>query len=986
MKLKDLQIGTQLRLGLGAILAMVAFLGALAWFQAGDLWKETEGFYNHPLQVRRAVGEVKADILTMHIGMKDLVRAESEPERQAAVELMTVAEVNADQQFPVLYDRYLGPRGDIDEARNAFILWKTARAETLRLLRAGKNAEAIARTKDYGTGPVLAQRNKLLAEIQDISDFAIQKGDSFYAAAQAQKDSLLLRLWLVLGCILLLALAVSYFLLKTIREPLAELGRAAGQYRLGDMAARSGYVSENEFGALSASFNDMMTAAQAEALAKERVVQVSGGLIKEDEPRAFCRGLLSSLLEHTGAQAGAVYLLNAAKTEYEHFESIGLGPAARAVFSAEGLEGEFGAALAARRIQHLTDIPEDTRFAFLTVSGEFRPRSILTIPVLSGQEVAAVVSLACLRPCAPEALRLAEDILGVMTARFSSVLALRQLKLFSEKLEQQNRELDAQKKELTAQKDELSEYNIELELQKKQLDEANRLKSSFLSNMSHELRTPLNSVIALSGVLSRRLENKVPGEEYGYLGVIERNGKHLLELINDILDLSRIEAGREDISVRTFPISELVGEVVDMLAPQAREKDLALVSSVPGGLPPVSSDFNKCRHILQNLAANAVKFTDTGRVEISAALTGGAVEIKVTDTGIGIAADKLHLIFDEFRQVDETTTRTHGGSGLGLAIAKKYAALLQGCIAVESAPGKGSVFTLRLPLTLSLPESYPQAIAASCPAGALPGGGGKCVLVVEDSEPAVIQLKDILEGQGYTVLAARNGREALAQIEKKVPDAMILDLMMPEVDGFAVLKSVRGAEKTFALPVLILTAKHVSREELSFLKGNNIHQLIQKGDINRAGLLAAVGKMVAPPAPPAAPARKPAAARASGKPLVLIVEDNPDNRETVCAVLSKTFDIIEAADGRAGVEQARRHMPDLILMDISMPVLDGIAALRLLRREEAVKHIPVIALTARAMKGDREQLLAHGFDAYLSKPLDSEALQKVIQETLHGGK
>jgi CheY-like chemotaxis protein len=253
-------------------------------------------------------------------------------------------------------------------------------------------------------------------------------------------------------------------------------------------------------------------------------------------------------------------------------------------------------------------------------------------------------------------------------------------------------------------------------------------------------------------------------------------------------------------------------------------------------------------------------------------------------------------------------------------------------------------------------------------------------LLVEDNEPAIIQLTDILYAEGYRVQVARNGKEALAQIEQTLPAAMILDLMMPEVDGFHVLKAIRSAERTAHLPVLILTAKFVSTQELSFLTENNIHQLIQKGDINKTGLLAAVARMVAPrhEVPPSL-CRRPAR---SSKLVVLVVEDNPDNLRTARALLEESYHVIEAHDGRAGVEQARRHQPDLILMDIAMPVLDGIKALREIRQDEILRHIPVIAVTASAMKGDRGTILAHGFDGYISKPIDAELLKKTLREAL----
>ncbi|MGC8495136.1 MAG: ATP-binding response regulator, partial [Syntrophobacteraceae bacterium] len=490
------------------------------------------------------------------------------------------------------------------------------------------------------------------------------------------------------------------------------------------------------------------------------------------------------------------------------------------------------------------------RFLVRLVTGDFIPREILTIPILTNNVVVAVISLACLTGFSEGTMRLMDEVWDLLNARFNSILALRQIRVYSKTLELQNRELELQEAELGAQKDalqrradEINEQNVELEFQKNQLEQASRLKTAFLSNMSHELRTPLNSVIALSSVLKRRLAGKIAEDEHDYIGVIERNGKHLLLLINDILDISRIEAGREEIRPGVFSIRELVGEVTEMIAPQAREKGLALESFFEEELPPVRSDLEKCRHILQNLIDNAVKFTKSGSVMISARQVDGRLRVAVRDSGIGIAADQLPHIFEEFRQADADASRSYGGAGLGLAIAEKYAAMLQGAITVESTPGKGSTFTLILPFTLSSlePESAkPPGNDVGPVERPIPDDGnaplpaaGKTVLLVEDNEPAIIQMTDILTEQGYEVHVARGGREALLTLEGLLPDAMILDLMMPEMDGFKVLETIRSREKTRSLPVLILTAKHVSREELSVLEGNHIHQLIRKGNVGR---------------------------------------------------------------------------------------------------------------------------------------------------------
>lgn len=313
-----------------------------------------------------------------------------------------------------------------------------------------------------------------------------------------------------------------------------------------------------------------------------------------------------------------------------------------------------------------------------------------------------------------------------------------------------------------------------------------------------------------------------------------------------------------------------------------------------------------------------------------------------------------------------------------------------GTITVKSTLEKGSEFTLTLPVQYSAEkrimdtEIYaPSKYALPSPPLNVSTTSTKTILIVEDSEPAIIQMKDILEESDYNILVANNGLKALEIIEQTLPDAIILDLMMPDVDGYEVLKTIRESELTARIPVLILTAKHITKEELSFLKRNNIHELIQKGDVNREELLKSVKTMVMPETS-AKEKHGPELQNIVGKPSVLVVEDNPDNMLTVKALLDDDYIVIEANDGNKCIEMAKMHKPNLILMDIALPNLDGIEAFKIIRNDVHLQHIPVIALTASAMTSDREIILSYGFEAYIPKPIDQKVFFKTINETLYG--
>ncbi|MEI7676815.1 MAG: response regulator [Bacteroidales bacterium] len=991
---KLFKIGTQLKIGFLFILIFVILLGMVSQYHSNKLHEQIEIINDHPIKVRNALSIIKVDILRIRVEQRNLMLATNETERNEALFDMNIAEKDAYKQFEIVKDYYLGPKTDVEKAYNSFVKWNTYR-ERIKEINNSQDVQN-AKQSTSSSGKIGQIRDQMLAEINLIDQFAENKASSLVEKSNSLVDTLRNQLTIVVSLILVLLIFIYLILLRNITTPIAALLAASTEFQNGNLSARCSYESTNEFGELSKSFNNLVDSIETSTELTAKTVKISEAMLSEDTPDVFFRATLQLLADFTNSQIASIYLMSNDGKKFERHQSIGLSIAAKSQFDIDTLEGELGHAINTKKIHQIKKIPKDSLIILHTTGGDIVPREMLTIPIVSGRKTVAIISLASVRSYDKLAISLIETINDTLSARIQSILSFQKIKEFSHELEAQNRELEAQKIEMSSQSSELMVQNTELEVQKQQLKESSLLKTNFLANMSHELRTPLNSVIALSGVLNRRLEKQIPPEEYSYLEVIERNGKHLLTLINDILDISRIEAGKEDIEISKFDFNDLIADVMGMIAPQALLKEIEFEQLSNEKPILIKTDLGKCRHILQNLIGNAVKFTDSGKVEIGGQITDDKIEIRVKDSGIGI--DKTHLdhIFDEFRQADGSTSRRYGGTGLGLAIAKKYANLLGGTIDVKSNLGIGSEFTLSLPLIYSSEnrindtpkfENVNNKPIAIAPQNAIPksdDSAQKTILLVDDSEPAIIQMKDILEENGYKIYVAKDGVEAMQLLTSLVPDAIILDLMMPEIDGFEVLKGIRNVDETAKVPVLVLTAKHITKEDLNTLKQNNIHQLIQKGDVNLAQLIQTIADMTTLKQPITPAIRSTTTRHEQSKKLnILVVEDNPDNMITVKALLEDKFNVFEAIDGIEAINMAKLHIPHLILMDIALPNVDGIEAFHTIRKNIELENIPIIALTASAMTSDRETILSHGFDAYIAKPIDEKLFLKTIHQILY---
>jgi signal transduction histidine kinase/CheY-like chemotaxis protein/CHASE3 domain sensor protein len=472
-----------------------------------------------------------------------------------------------------------------------------------------------------------------------------------------------------------------------------------------------------------------------------------------------------------------------------------------------------------------------------------------------------------------------------------------------------------------------------------QLELANRHKSVFLANMSHELRTPLNAILGFSELLIDEKPGQLDGKtRLRFLDQVHSSGQHLLSLINDILDLSKVEAGQMDLHLSRTSVQEAIKVVLTTIEPLAAKKKIRVVGGAESDIYVVA-DAGKLKQMLLNLVSNGIKFTPSGgRVTISALREESMVAISVTDTGIGIAEADLGSIFHEFKQLDSGPNRQQEGTGLGLALTKRFVELHGGNISTQSTSGVGSTFTLRLPLEKQGPhvESAQEQIAVPAPDISRP-----LILVVEDNPQAAELLGRHLAIGGFRMEVARTGAEALTKARELKPVAITLDILLPEMDGWEVLTKLKEEEAIRNIPVVVVSV--VDNPELGRALGA-LDYFVKP--VERAALLSRLGQYAFTTEAPENEVR------------VLVVDDEPANLQLLDAELKRAgFTVLQASGGKQGIEMARALQPHLVLLDLMMPGVSGFDVVEALRSDSSTSSIPIMVLTAKKLTDeDKRQL------------------------------
>jgi signal transduction histidine kinase/DNA-binding response OmpR family regulator/HAMP domain-containing protein len=637
--------------------------------------------------------------------------------------------------------------------------------------------------------------------------------------------------------------------------------------------------------------------------------------------------IVSHAVQITGTDGGAIYEYDTATDNFHlratHQMDAELIEALRAHPPRLG-EGTVGQAAARRAPVQIADIDEDAgygeRLQQLFRHLGFRAR--LAVPLIREDQIvgALVVRRRAPGTFSPEL----SDLLQTFATQ--SVVAIQNARLFRE-----------------------------IEEQRRQLEIASRHKSQFLANMSHELRTPMNAIIGVGEMLLEDARDLERADEIEPLERILRAARHLLALINDILDLSKIEAGKMDLHLEWIPVAALVADVVETVRPMAEANGNRLDVQCAGDCATMRADPTRVRQALLNLASNAAKFTSQGVVTVAASRVpedgGDVIVLRVSDSGIGMTPEQVGRLFQDFTQADASTTRRYGGTGLGLAISRRFCRMMGGDITVASEPGRGSTFTIRLPAVVDprSPDLLAQpAAGAAGPAAA--DGGGHAILVIDDDATVRDLMTRYLERERFTVVTAANGIEGLARARELHPAAITLDIMMPDLDGWAVLAALKGDPALADIPVVLVTI--VDEKQRGYALGA-VEYLVKPIDRERL-----VDRLTA----------------LCGRPgHVLLVEDDEPTRAAMRQALTAAgWKVDETAHGRAALAALAEAIPDAIVLDLVMPEMDGFEFVTQLRRRPEWRGIPVVVVTAMDLtEAERRRL--------------NGAVERVIQKDARSG-
>ncbi|MCX7920888.1 MAG: response regulator [Clostridia bacterium] len=1168
-------MGIRTRLMLIFAIWMVGFacFGMFTISQLNSLGNITRDIYSKPLKVSNAAIEARVDVIKIQRAMKDIMLADNRDEITKQINDINVMEQEVLNSFKTIEENVSdsGSVNRVVELRKIFGQWKESRKEIINLVESGSVKEAVPISQVKNAAFV----QQIEIEMDKVDSFAKSSADDLVAKANDIEESekwAILTLMALLGGAGLLLFLIS---IRSIIKPITVLENAMSSSTGTGGLIEANLQGNNEIVEMAKHYNSLVNKLKDQFWLKDGQNLLSQEIAGSNSLSELTSKSINFLSRAIGAGNGVFYVydeqerllhLNAsfAFTERDKLSNrYALG------------EGIVGQVALERKAILLKNVGRQEALITTGIINE-SPLNTYAFPLAYEGELYGVIELSSFEPINQLKRDFLNEVGKIIVINLKTTMQNQKIKDLlkvteearkeargmadelqkaneileeqssilqqqTEELQQTNAQLEEQQQLLQQQSEELQQTNSQLEEQQQRMEEqsrllniqnrelensksellrrsgdletSNRYKSEFLANISHELRTPLNSIILLSKLLAKNEKNDLDPNVLEKISVIHRSGQELLRLINDILDLSKIEAGRMELNISPFHTGELVQQLNLMFEGVAKEKGIEFTIEDYIRTRMVG-DKDRISQILRNFLSNALKFTEKGSVILKirpGRENENSIVFAVTDTGIGIPRDKFDIIFEEFQQGDGSISRKYGGTGLGLSISRRLAELMGGEIRVESKEGVGSSFSLHLRNT-AMPNNTNKGarlgadlIAATSLNTDIAPKFDRVILIIEDDETFAKYIKKLNEGMGFDTLIASSGKEGLRLARKHRIDGILLDLGLPDMSGIEVLRELKSTVELRSIPVHILSSrdkdnklqgmgaigyhqKPVDEDEITKLITNMIAfsdkkpkqlLIIEDNAAHREAIKELIGssevKVKGVETEDAAKlelekgiydavildlelkqgdgfgicrfigekgidipviiytakelavdqekeikryadsviiktansderlldevtlflhevrtnekdrhymlprTNKEYSLSLKGK-KILIVDDDPRNIFVLAAALENHgADIIEAENGKAALEKLNEQKADLVLMDIMMPVMDGYEAIRAIRNKAEISDIPIIALTAKTLKGDREKCIEAGANDYISKPVDYDVLIRLVK-------